>query len=393
MSTTFEKVRRAYTGLSLFLLNTLFLLIIMYAVLEIAAGWLLKKYNSTVDTATVGVIDAGYNGRAWKDQYFKDAAAYQASSQGRKVFEPYSMWKNPDFTSQTLNVVNGYRKTTNPSYSQADSVIKVFVMGASTLFCIEVPDEFTIASQVSKELHKAFPGKKFEVSSYGSSGFVNEQEAFLLSKLLIAGKRPDIVLFYDGANDTRMQVGMSRPIPHAFFELYDQIFRSIKERLWANMVWKSSLLTLVMKYRTDDDKFEQNPAILKPRAEEICRRYASTIEYGNNLAKAYGFRVAFFWQPTLLTVKKPMLEPEKALLDLSTKQFGPCYTIMEETVNKNIFQNPSFPQKSIAFNITSALDSVQESVYLDSVHLTAEGNGKVAEKIVETLKTNGFIQQ
>ena len=59
MSTTFEKVRRAYTGLSLLLLNTLFLLIIMYAVLEIAAGWLLKKYNSTVDTATVGVIDAG----------------------------------------------------------------------------------------------------------------------------------------------------------------------------------------------------------------------------------------------------------------------------------------------------------------------------------------------
>jgi hypothetical protein len=65
---------------------------------------------------------------------------------------------------------------------------------------------------------------------------------------------------------------------------------------------------------------------------------------------------------------------------------------MEETVNKNIFQNPAFPNKSIAFNICSALDSTQESVYLDSVHLTAEGNGKVAERIVGTLKANGFIQ-
>lgn len=392
MSTAFEKVRRAYTGLSLFLLNTLFLLIIVYAILEIVAGWLLKNYNTTVDTATVGVIEAGYNGRPWREQYFKDAAAYQASSQGRKVFEPYSMWKNPDFTSPTLNVINGYRKTVNPSYAPTDSVTKVFVMGASTLFCIEVPDEFTIASQVSKELHKAFPGKKFEVSSYGSSGFVNEQEAFLLSKLLIQGKRPDIVLFYDGANDTRMQVGMTRPIPHAFFELYDQIFRSIKERLWANMVWKSSLLTLVMKYRTDDDKFEQNPTVIKPRTEEICRRYAATIEYGGNLAKTYGFRVAFFWQPTLLTSKKPMPEAEKALLNLSAKQFGPCYTMMEEAVNNRIFQNPAFPHTSIAFNISTALDSTKESVYLDSVHLTAEGNGKVAERIVGTLKANGFIQ-
>jgi lysophospholipase L1-like esterase len=392
MSSAFDKVRRVYTGLSLILLNTFFLLIIVYALLELISGWLLKRYSSTVDTATSSVVEAGYSGRAWKEQYFQDAAAYQVSSEGRKVFEPYSMWKNPDFSSATLNVVNGYRKTINPAHYSNDSLIKVFVLGASTLFCIEVPDEYTIASQISKHLHQTFPDKKFEVSSYGASGFVNEQEAILLSKLLIEGKRPDIVIFYDGANDTRMQVGMSRPIPHAFFEMYDQIFRSIKERLWANMVWKSSLLTLVMKYRTDEGKFEQDSSILRPRAEKIAQRYSNTVTFVNSLAKTYGFQLAFFWQPTLLTSKKQMPPAEKSLYDLSVKQFGPCYSIMEEIIDSTIFNNPLFPHKDIVFNIRTALDSQTNLVYLDSVHLTAEGNDHVAEVIVKTLQNRLYIR-
>jgi lysophospholipase L1-like esterase len=391
MSKAFDAVRRAYTGISLILMTTIIMLVITVAVLEVVAGWLLKRYNAASITNTADVQTEGYSGKPWYERYWRDVQGFQASTGGKQVYEPYSLWKYPNYASETFNVENGYRKTVNPAYDGTDSVINVFTMGASTLFCVEVPDECTISSYLSQKLHEVYPGKKFRVTNYGISGFVNQQEAILLSKLLTEGERPDVVIFYDGVNDARIRVGTKKTIPHGFYELYNQIFHSIKERLWANLVWKSNILTLVMKASTDEEMFEKDEKILISRADSVCKQYVRTVDYVHHLSQVYGFSLAFFWQPSLLTTHKTLTTAEKLLFEQNLKQNGSYYSVVQRTIEKNVFSNSAFPYRTV-FNLNTAVDSLPSLGYFDSVHLTAEGNQAVATSIVTTLQANNIIR-
>ncbi len=390
MSKAFETLRRAYTGLSLILLNTALFLVVVIVLLELVAGWLLNR-QATAQNASVSLTESAYKDAPWKDQFFKDVAAYQAATSGRQVYEPYSLWKNPDFASATFTVADGYRKTVNPPHSAGDSVVRVWLFGGSTMFCADAPDEWTIASQLSLNLHKQYPTKHFEVSNYGLPGFVNDQEAVLLSKLLMDGKRPNLVIFYDGFNEGHLKVGMVKPMAHGFYELYDQIYRSIKERLWANLVWKSSLLTLVMRSRSDGIKFEKNTTVLQERSEAVCTHYTSTFTFVQNLAKTYGFQAAFFWQPSLLTTAKPLTQEETALRNIVEASNGQCYKILHATVRKQIFDNPAFAQLPI-YDINNAFDAVQAPTFVDYAHLSYRGNEAIAGSIARCLLTKNLIQ-
>jgi hypothetical protein len=254
---------------------------------------------------------------------------------------------------------------------------------------VDTPDEWTIASQVSKKLHETFPGRHFEVTNYGLPGFVNEQEVVLLSKLLMDGKRPDAVIFYDGFNEANLKVGLAKPIPHGLYEMYDQIHRSIKERLWGNLVWKSSLLQLVMRSRTQGSKYEKNPQILKERSEAVCKHYISTIQFVQKLGAEYGFKTVFFWQPSLLTTAKPLTTEEAALKTIVAASNGDCYGILHQTVRRQIFDNPAFAKQPI-FDINNAFDTVQGAAFVDYAHLGPIGNEAIATSIVQHLKTSGF---
>jgi hypothetical protein len=388
MSKTFETIRRAYTGLSLIILNTALLLVVVIVLLELVAGWLLKN-QATAQNSASNLAETAYNGVQWKDEFFQDIRAYQASSGGGQVYEPYSLWKNPDFSSKTFNVVGGYRKTVNPQHSLTDSVIKVFVFGGSTMFCVDTPDEWTIASLLSKKLHAAYPGKHFEVTNYGLPGFVNDQEAVLLSTLLMNGKRPDWALFYDGFNEAHLKVGPTKPIPHGLYEMYDQIHRSVKERLWGNLVWKSSVLQLVMRSRTQGSKYEKDTKVLQERSDAVCTHYMNTFDFVRKLGAEYGFKTAFFWQPSLMTTNKPLTQEEAALKTIIAASNGDCYGVLYKTVRRRIFDSPTFVNAPI-FDINNAFDTLKGAAFVDYVHLGPIGNEAIATSMLQCLQQSGF---
>ncbi|TAE31151.1 MAG: hypothetical protein EAZ92_03125 [Candidatus Kapaibacterium sp.] len=388
MSKAFETIRRTYTGLSLIILNTALFLVLTVVALEFVAGWLLNRQASAQNTA-VSLTESAYEGMAWKDQFFKDVAAYQAATGGAQVYEPYSLWKNPDYATPTFTVEQGYRKTVQTAYNQDDSAMTVWMFGGSTMFCADTPDDWTISSRLAAKLKEAYPDRKFVIQNYGLPGFVNDQEAVLLSKLLMQGKRPDAVIFYDGFNEGHLKVAMTKPMAHGFYNLYDQIYRSIKERLWANLVWKSSLLTLVMRSRNDGIKFEKDENVLKARSEAVSSSYANTLTFVQNLAKTYNFKAYFFWQPSLLTTQKTLTEKEAALQKMMLESNGKGYGILLETVRAKTLNNPQTPVNT-AFDINNALDSVKETAFVDYAHLGPRGNDAIAEAMLQHLKTSGF---
>lgn len=365
------------------------MLVLTVIILEVAAR-IIVSAEKKANTSQSSLTEEGYKAD-WKEQYFKDINGYLAATGGKQVYEPYTLWKNPDFTSQTFNIVGGYRRTSNPPTNSTDSTIKVFLFGGSTMFSIEVPDEYTIPSYVSRKLHTAFPNKRFEVTNWGIPGFVSDQEVVLLSRLLAENKRPDIVIIYDGVNDTRMKVGQAKPETHGFYELYDQIYRSITTRLWATLVWKSSLLTLVMRSRTEELRFEKNESVLQKRAEATLQHYVDNITFVNHLAQEYKFKSVIFWQPHLLTTNKQLLPAEAEFREKSSQQFGKFFTVMQQTVQTNVFSNPAFPHKNV-YDLTGAYNDVQEHIFLDAFHVNAIGNEAVATKIVDCIAQKGILQ-
>ena len=114
-------------------------------------------------------------------------------------WEPFTYWRYRPHLGQYVNLdANGLRRTWN---MPTDQPVKVSMFGGSTMWGVGARDEFTIASMLSKMLAQVFPSR-VQIANYGTTGYVSTQEMIFLLRELQQGQRPDIVIFYDGYNDT-----------------------------------------------------------------------------------------------------------------------------------------------------------------------------------------------
>ena len=77
---------------------------------------------------------------------------------------------------------------------------RVLLFGGSTLFSQEVPDKFTIASFLQRELKE----KDIMVKNYGLPGMNSRQQYEILKKIDV--KKNDLIIFYHGVNDVYYNV-------------------------------------------------------------------------------------------------------------------------------------------------------------------------------------------
>jgi lysophospholipase L1-like esterase len=86
---------------------------------------------------------------------------------------------------------------------------KLFFFGGSTMWGTGARDDFTIPSLISKSLYGSKVNTK--IVNYGESSYVSTQEMIFLINQLQQGNIPDVVVFYDGYNDTRLTYMHKRP--------------------------------------------------------------------------------------------------------------------------------------------------------------------------------------
>ena len=119
---------------------------------------------------------------------------------------PYSYWISKPFTGKSINVdSDGLRHTWHNGltglYSPGKRIFRIFMFGGSTMFGWAESDDYTIPSAVVKALtQRGIGGVK--VINFGQLGYVNTQELILLLEQLRQRNIPDLVIFYDGYNDT-----------------------------------------------------------------------------------------------------------------------------------------------------------------------------------------------
>lgn len=208
-------------------------------------------------------------------------------------------WLPGDFHGKYFNVENGTRHT---AFQPANARYTVYLLGSSSLYGHEVPDEYTIASQLQLLLNEKYKAT-YRVENLGAIPAVAFQQLGRLKSLKL--KHGDIVIFYDGAAEA-LSVYYSASNDHWTHSLPSQICGWL-----LNHISFSALIRLNCGLadqdipQLTDDAYVQNLI----RTDQI--QYFGAILEANQYARKRGAQFYHFLQPQIWA--RPLSSYEETL--------------------------------------------------------------------------------
>jgi lysophospholipase L1-like esterase len=312
-----------------------------------------------------------------------------------------SIWKGGvvryDPYAEFLNV-KGVRPTAyNPStYEQEKEKAKhIWILGGSTARGDGVPYQQTMPSNLALRLNE--PGKRQPVLviNFGENTFNSVMETKYLQKLLMQSSRPpDLVVFYDGVNDSIYFNEYRIPDPHYAYrrlqgpiESYRRSVFGLLKPLTAALYTSFTLETYDRLSHTVTSLDPDDPA-LREAGVAIQRRYAHV----QRMSASYGAKLLVFWQPLLWVetdkVNPSVTEQEKELAIMKGVTFLKARRNIATTYGvlaTHLREQPYF------VNFQNILTSRTQPAYSrDGIHLNAEGNHLVAEAMARVLRERSW---
>ena len=307
---------------------------------------------------------------------------------------PYVYFRQHPFIGQTVQVLaDGTRKTWQPPPSLGGDTgagtLKMLMFGGSSLWGFGARDDRTIPSLIARGLHDR--GVRAEVRNLAEIGYVNTQEVIALFRELQRGYRPDLVLFYDGVNDTMSALLESQPTVttnetnriREFNILHSppRLVAALARYMIQNSATYRFAAALGRRSGLGQATKPTGPvgADLAELAAGVVRGYQANLEIVQALGKEYGFRPVFVWQPDIFT--KPKLVTfeveEKEKVDWAGAMFAEVHGQLERA--ETMASDPAFLNLSGFFSESTSLQ------YLDFCHTTEEANGRIAAVLVGKL--------
>lgn len=274
--------------------------------------------------------------------------------------------------SRYVNVTDGRRRTWQPPVCECPT-IDVWVFGGSTAYGYFQRDSHTLASELARRAYR--DGIRLEVTNFAVPAYTLWQEVERFQYLLtVETDRPDLVLFYDGANELGIQTArnedgygddespgsaLDRPMRVLFPRALDILG-------WSSRPWDAYVAPLRAS-RGPSPHLESDVI-----ARHAIARYERAVDAARAVAVGSGVTAEFAWQPLF-----EQSQPQLAAPDLSaagTDEWG-------RTV-----QNATGMLPDGVSDLSGSLDALDEPVYLDSMHLNEKGTAVVAEAWYERLK-------
>ncbi|MFC1680202.1 hypothetical protein ACFL1S_00185 [Pseudomonadota bacterium] len=348
---------------------SLLLLTISLLLIELIA----RQYYRTTHDQPSPKSDLAYSYFDWSEEHKENIKKIDKSL----LYTPYHLWRFPQADLSTISIgQDGFRTTANPAKKYYKKKISLFVFGGSTAFGLSSPDELNIPSQLSKQLNDKYPDIFFEISNFSGVGYLSDQEIIILVDLLKKNRIPDIAIFYDGVNDTLNKV--IREAPHMNYNNFVDVSKrpSTVSFLWTRHATKSYVLKLINESKPNSKK---NKERLRKNIVKMHREYKRNVEFVKSLAKQYGFRPYFYWQPDLISTNKTLSTEERSNLELPER----LNMIGGFKLTARYFQE--HPLKYPFINITDAFNGIEESIFIDYCHVNAIGHRAIAQKMADEI--------
>jgi lysophospholipase L1-like esterase len=362
-------------------------IVVLLIVIEILSAIYVKITDirqGGLENAQAAAALSVYKSQPWAPTYWREeVAAFKV------LYEPYVLWKRAPYRGETVAIdENGLRRTSHSQCAAQNYTIWMF--GGSTMWGAGSPDWLTIPSLLAEQYEKS--GKPVCVQNYGTTAWVNTQEVVeLMLELKHASRKPDLVVFYDGANDSyslyrtgmidvplnndliKNKLETGDPMQTGWNHPRSSTLRSISQYLLRSKT-AQTISRLGAKLRT-----------ARSGAQQLDIAYLKNMELAGALARQYGFKYAFFWQPVMLAGHKRLSAEEETTLQKTVAGNGGIQGTFQEMYDLAQNQNKPF-----FFDIADVLDNRQDTIYIDFAHLSPEGNRLVAGRIYDVLHSHGM---
>jgi lysophospholipase L1-like esterase len=325
-----------------------------------------------------------YAGAEWAREFWQEESLRRKKP---TIYVPFRVWSVTDWHGKYINNDPGvggvWRRTLNPTNCDPVHQTIAWTFGGSTMYGTAIPDWATIPSYLSRDLNTV-SGNCVVVSNFGVEGYVTDQELILLGEQLKAGGHPDIVIFYDGVNDSSLAWAPSGS-PNAHF-----VYGTVKSRIEGSLsgrldfLQKSYALRLVREIMAHLRPASSiGPQIANQQANIASKfnNYAANLQLARALSVAYKFKLYCFWQPTLVYGHKPLVPFEQRMADrdVSGTSTDSAWFLTMISVYREADRYAA-GHGSFVF-LGNLFDSVREPLYVDEAHLGPRGNELVAQAI------------
>jgi len=334
------------------------------------------------------VVAEGYEGAAWPVVHFRELEQLQ------ERWQPYVYFRQKPFRGETITIDNeGVRTTWQSSRQPGDrgerGSVKILTLGGSSLWGWGARDDQTIPSILARSLHEK--GWRVELKNLAEVGYVSTQEVIALTRELQAGYRPDVVIFFDGVNDTTSALLEGEPgvSTNEINRRHEFNLLQSPARMAAALMVKlvkdsgSYRFAQMLKRRlggaSESAQSQVVPATFKvPDVPEgVVQRFEANVTLVQALGRSFGFRPLFFWQPTVFT--------KRALVPVEREE-AQKYAWAEAFMNHVYDCMRASPQlkSDAAFRDLSAIfDDTEGLVFIDYCHTTEAANARIASAMAE----------
>lgn len=295
-------------------------------------------------------------------------------------YDPYAIYVN----------LHGERPTANnPPADNPGHYLNLWMFGGSTTRGVSKDDSLTLPSFLAKAMNQEAPVLPARVVNFGVDGFNSLLETKYLQKMLIESPTPpQVVIFYDGANDcTYFNQYRTAYAHHGYRQL-----RGVVESYHRSPIGLLKPLTAAWYTcltRELWDKMHQGVVPLSPQdpalqeyAQSVVQRY----DFVDRLARSFGATFFLIWQPFWWVESEPVdpavqKQEERDIILGRRLALKHNFVVAHQELRERLKGKPYF------VDFHNILCSRRQPVYeSDGIHLNPAGDALAAREISRYLK-------
>jgi len=298
----------------------------------------------------------------------------------RAIYDPYTLFLQSTPVRPTANNSVSPDPTKNRT---------IWMLGGSTMRGATDFDDQTIPSHLAAILNGNGSGLRFTLINYGTDSFNALMEIKYLEKLLIENPAPpDLIVFYDGANDTKYFLEHRTADAHHGYRRVQALIESYY-RSWFGLLKPLNAAIYASFTREIYDRINQVLVPLDPDADELRGMVDATekrYDFVAKLANAFGVKFVVVWQPMLWVETcdvPPTVKAGERNLIVDSDRFETMrsnFTVVYTAITEGIAAKPYF----VGFR-RSLCDRQIPAYQADGVHLNSDGNKMVATAMAKLL--------
>jgi len=288
-------------------------------------------------------------------------------------YDPYALY------------LEGVRPTAN-NPAPGKSRMTVWLFGGSAMRGACDQDDRTIPSYLAQLWNREEPGHPATMVNCGQDGFNSLMETKYLQKRLIENPPPNLIIFYDGANDCAYFAQHRDPYAHQGYERlrgmiedYHRSFFGLLKPLNAAM-WSSFTREIYDKIRQGVIRIDPHD----PELQQFVNRCEQRYDYLNKESASFGARFLLVWQPCWWAETEPVAAAVRAKEDIiMSKKSALCdnFVVTYKALVARLKDKPYF------INLQNSVTSRTEPLYQpDGIHMLDVGREIMARHFDRVVK-------